>query len=112
MTYKPFSIVVVPFPFTDKSQTKKRPALVLSSTKHQKESHHVTLLMVTSAKNSAWPSDYQISALESTGLSSPSIVRQKIFTLDTRLIFKCIGELSPIDLSSVKKQLKVHLSDL
>ncbi len=30
MTYKQFDVVVVPFPFTDKAATKKRPALILS----------------------------------------------------------------------------------
>ncbi len=30
MTYEQFDVVVVPFPFTDTSGTKKRPALVIS----------------------------------------------------------------------------------
>ncbi len=30
MTYEPFDVVVVLFPFTDSSRTKRRPALVLS----------------------------------------------------------------------------------
>jgi hypothetical protein len=30
MIYKPFTIIVVPFPFTDSPETKKRPALVIA----------------------------------------------------------------------------------
>jgi len=30
-TFEKFSVVVVPFPFTDKSSSKRRPALVLSN---------------------------------------------------------------------------------
>jgi mRNA interferase MazF len=79
MTYKPFSLVSVPFPFTDKNQTKRRPALVLSQIHHQKKNGHITLLMITSAKNSTWESDHLMSTLENTGLSAPSIIRQKSF---------------------------------
>ncbi len=110
MIYNPFSIVVVPFPFTDKLQTKRRPALVLSQTIHQKETHHVTLLMITSAKNSDWESDYQIVDLTPTGLTAPSIVRQKIFTIDTRLVIECLGHLSEEDTKEIKNRLNLHLA--
>lgn len=109
MTYKPFSIVVVPFPFTDKEHVKKRPALVISTIEHQEQTQHITLLMITSAKNSSWQSDYLISSLDGTGLSSRSIIRQKLFTIDSRLIIKSVGELSSIDREIVLKLLINHL---
>lgn len=109
MIYEPLSIVVVPFPFTDKNHAKKRPALVIGSMDHQEQTQHITLLMITSAKNSAWPSDYLISSLENTGLTSSSIIRQKLFTIDSRLIIKNIGELSSTDTEEVLKLLKSHL---
>jgi mRNA interferase MazF len=68
--------------------------------------------MITSAKNSGWTSDYLISSLEGTGLSAPSIIRQKIFTIDFRLIIKCTGELSTSDTQEVIKQFKLHLASL
>jgi len=109
MTYKPYTIVVVPFPFTDKAQTKKRPAIVLSSLLHQEESQHITLLMITSAKNSGWKSDYLLRDLKETGLSVSSIVRQKIFTIDSRLVLRSIGCLSAHDKSAVIKALQKNL---
>jgi len=112
MTYNPFSVVVVPFPFSDRAQKKRRPAIVLSSPKHQKETDHITLLMITSAKKSSWPTDYLLNDLPETGLSSDSIVRQKIFTLDNRLIIKRIGDLSKTDKKNVLGELKTHLTHL
>lgn len=108
--YKPFSIIVVPFPFTDKDYTKKRPALVMSSLEHQEQTNHISLLMITSAKNSAWASDYVINVLEGTGIDARSIVRQKLFTVDSRLVIKSIGKLSSTDKSEVLKKLHNHLS--
>lgn len=109
MIYKPFSVVVVPFPFTDTIGVKKRPALVLSSEEYQKQTKHITLLMITSAKHSDWHGDYPITNLDSAGLKSDSIVRQKIFTLDNRLILDCIGKLSLKDRTAVSKNTQRHL---
>lgn len=109
MTYKPYSIVTVPFPFTDSAKNKTRPAVVLSSEAHQEQTEHVTLLMITSAKHSQWSSDHPINTLKTTGLSAPSVVRQKIFTIDTRLIFKTIGHLAHDDQKAIVKHLKEHI---
>ncbi len=105
-----YSVVVVPFPFADKNYEKKRPAVVLSDPSHQKSSGHTSLLMITSAKNSSWSSDHLIKDLESAGLNTSSVVRQKIFTLDARLIIKKIGKLSPQDQKSVTLKTQKHLS--
>jgi mRNA interferase MazF len=109
MTYDPFSIVTVPFPFVDKNQQKRRPAVVVSSKEHQTDTQYITLLMITSAKNSEWPSDYLITGLKNTGLTSPSIIRQKLFTIDLRLVIKTIGTLSTKDKNMAIKKLKKHL---
>lgn len=108
MIYEPFSIVVVPFPFTGLEYTKKRPAIVLSSSEHQLKNLHVTLIMLTTAKKSSWDNDYALSSLTGTGLTTQSIVRQKIFTIDSRLIIKAIGKLTLQDKDAVIKQLKTH----
>ncbi|MDR3492846.1 MAG: type II toxin-antitoxin system PemK/MazF family toxin [Gammaproteobacteria bacterium] len=108
-TYKPFSVVVVPFPFTDASQAKRRPAVVLSTEDFQKQTKHITLLMVTSAKHSQWHGDHKIIDLESAGLHAESIVRQKIFTLDQRIIIDSIGKLALKDKEAVIKYTHRHL---
>ena len=55
--FKIYSVVTVPFPFTDKNYTKKRPALVISQGEYQKHNHHCILAMITSAKQSQWKHD-------------------------------------------------------
>jgi mRNA interferase MazF len=88
VTYKIFDIVVVPFPFTDQNIDKKRPALVLSNDVFNEATDNCVLAMITSAKNPEWPLDIRISSLQKAGLSAPSKIRMKMFTLDGRLILK------------------------
>lgn len=103
--YKPYTIVAVPFPFTDKDYTKKRPALIISQEEHQKYTHHCVLAMITSAKQSQWKTDIIIQDIELTGLPGLSIIRSKLFTLDERLILRVLGELSERDQEAVKNML-------
>jgi len=102
-TFEKFSVVVVPFPFTDQNAVKKRPALVLSGEIFNDSAQHSVLAMITSAKNSYWPQDVVISDLLSAGLTSASIVRMKLFTLDNRLIIRKAGILADRDRPAVIK---------
>ena len=107
MAYKPFEVVVVPFPFTDRKADKRRPALILSDdTKFNKPSGHAVLAMITSQKNPDWPLDTTITGTHRTGLTAPSKVRMKLFTLDSRLIVKKIGTLTDSDKKAVGKALQ------
>ena len=107
MAYKPFEVVVVPFPFTDSKSDKRRPALILSDDiKFNTPSGHAVLAMITSQKNPDWPLDTAITSIRRTGLTAPSKVRMKLFTLDSRLIVKKIGTLTNRDKKAVGKALQ------
>ncbi len=110
--YSPFQVVSVPFPFTDKAQSKKRPALILSNLDFGQQAEHSVMAMITSAKNSAWPLDIPISDLDTAGLPSPSIVRMKLFTLDHRFILKTLGFLHEDDRKHVIQAVKGLFSTL
>ncbi len=107
MGYKIFDVVVVPFPFTDQKTDKKRPALVLSDAElFNDETQNCVLSMITSVRNPDWPLDIKIGSIKKAGLSVPSKVRMKLFTLDSRLIIKKIGDLAVKDREIVKSSLK------
>ena len=108
MIYKLFSILTVPFPFTDSLKSKRRPALVLSAKEFQAHTGHVTLLMITSAMHTSWFGDHKILDLNKTGLTRECIVRQKLFTIDLRLIINEIGQLSSEDINCVLQKIKEH----
>jgi len=102
VTFKAFDVVVVPFPFTDKTTTKRRPALVLSqANSFNKRVAHSVLAMITSASNSDWPLDIEIEDIDAAGLPYASIVRMKLFTLDDQLVIRKAGSLSTKDQEAV-----------
>ena len=112
MIYKKGDVVVLPFPFTDKSSAKRRPALVLSQNRFNTDTQQSIFAMITSAKNSSWASDIAITDTPSAGLNNDSIVRLKIFTLENQFIIRCIGALCNKDLAAVNQELnKVILVD-
>lgn len=107
MTFEPGTVVVVPFPFTDRRVAKRRPALVLSAEKaFHHTSGHVVLAMITSNRHDPWPLDVPVRDLASAGLTTASVVRMKLFTLDQRLVLKTAGKLAPEDHKKVRASLK------
>jgi len=106
VTYEQFDVVRVPFPFTDRAASKRRPALVISSRPVLHSVGQTVLAMITTAANSTWPLDHPIQNLRLAGLRQPSVVRLKVFTLDDRLILGKIGRLEGEDLAAVNRALK------
>ncbi len=104
MIFEPLDVVVVPFPFTDRRATRRRPALVVSSADFNRTHEQSILAMITSA-GSDWPSDVAIQGWRRAGLNVPCKVRFKLFTLDDALIIRKLGTLSKQDGEAVKSAL-------
>lgn len=51
--YKFGDVILVPFPFTDQTTTKKRPSIVVSSTDYQRHRSDLILIAITSVANPA-----------------------------------------------------------
>lgn len=106
MTCKPFDVVRVPFPFTDRPATRNRPALVLSASQSFNQlTGHAVMAMITAAENPVWVGDVLITDLVAAGLPKPSKVRLKLFTLDLQLVRGILGHLGPADIAQVRQTL-------
>ncbi len=110
MTFDRYAVVRVPFPFTDRTATRNRPALVLSDpVAFNAPAGHSVMAMITSDDNPPWPLDCTLAGLAAAGLPAPSKVRFKLFTLDHRLVRGEIGKLSPADADLVSAGLAALL---
>lgn len=106
MGFERYTVVRVPFPFTDRDTNKNRPAVVLSdSDAFNTPAGHSVMAMITSQANAPWPLDCSITDLTAAGLPAASKVRFKLFTLDHRLVRGELGKLAHIDVAAVRAAL-------
>jgi mRNA interferase MazF len=97
MAFERWDVVTALFPFTDAAVRKPRPVLVLSNEGFNQMHGHVIGSMITTGARSRWPSDHAIVDLLPTGLTHPSVVRWKLFTLPFTVIGRRIGTLGAVD---------------
>jgi mRNA interferase MazF len=94
-------VVLIPFPFTDLSGSKIRPAVILIVSDSD-----ITLVFITTQLK--WKEDFDV-ALEPTpgnGLKKKSIIRlNKLATLDKELVIGKIGNLLDKEIAIVNRNL-------
>ncbi len=98
-------IILLPFPFTDLSGNKTRPALVLIS-----NSLDVTAAFITTQIGWQESNDLLLSANSTNGLKRNSLVRlSKLATIDSGLVLGKLGEISKNELEELDKKLIITL---
>ena len=109
MTFKQFDTVEVPFPFTDKAEMKKRPAVVISSEySFQNYTDRSIMAMITSSKRKSWPLDTDMLIHpKEAGLTRECFIRMKIFTIDNNLVIRKIGRLNTKDTEHLKNSISL-----
>ena len=110
MTYDGHDVVVVPFPFRERGASKRRPALVVSSTSFNASHDQLVLAMITTATRTSWVSDVPITDLAVAGLPHTSVVRLKLFTLEVSLVLRRLGRLAGADARAVAASLAGNLA--
>jgi len=105
MIYDKWDIVLVPFPFTDLTKLKKRPALIVSPDEYNKKLD-VVIAFITSKLDVEYRfGDYKIQCWGESNLPKPSMIRMKFSTVDKSIILKKLGRLNEKDVIEFKKLL-------
>ncbi len=90
--YKLGTIILTPFPFTDLSGSKVRPALIISKTNPREQDVIVCFITSKPERNQ---SAVKINNTPETGLKIPSVVRlDKIATIEKKVV---LGELGKVE---------------
>ena len=100
-------IILVPFPFTDQSTSKKRPAVVISSKAYNIERPDLIIMAVTSQiKPASIIGEVIIQDWQAAGLLKPSAIKPVITTIEKPLIIKTMGQLKEDDQKALKASVR------
>jgi len=97
---EPGDVLLVPFPFTDQTAVKQRPAVVLSRRAYNQNHPDVILAPITGRFGGA--DEVVLVDWQTAGLAKASAVKPLLATFDKRLIRRRLGQLSPADLAAVR----------
>lgn len=99
-------IVLVPFPFTDQSATKRRPGVVVSSSSYHRERADLIIMAVTSQQRpSGTFGEVQIKEWQAAGLLKPSVVKPVLTTIEHTLVIRTLGRLKDDDQRALRQAL-------
>jgi mRNA interferase MazF len=108
-SYRFGDIVLVPFPFTDQSASKKRPAVIVSSHQHDRRRPDVLLMAITSqVRPSLSFGEVTVIDWKKAGFIKPGVVKPIITTAEKMLVIRKLGRLQTVD----EKALRHTLSSL
>jgi mRNA interferase MazF len=109
MAYVRGDVVLLPFPFTDLSGVKTRPAVVVNGAGYEVSTGNLIVAQITGRMH-ATTTDHPLTNWQGAGLLKPSVVRTKLATLSPALVQYKTGSLSPADMAGVDRCLRLALS--
>jgi mRNA interferase MazF len=107
-TYSFGDVVLVPFPFTDQTAAKKRPAVIVSIDAYQQQRPDVIVMAVTSQvlRRAGALGEVLIRDWQGAGLPKASLIKPVLATIEQRLILRKLGVLQSDDTQAVRLALR------
>jgi mRNA interferase MazF len=105
-SYNRGAVVLLPFPFSDQSATKLRPAIVANPT-HPSED--LIVVALSSVAGALLPGESQIQYWREAGLLHPSFLKRAIACVSANLVRKPLGTLQSSDLAQLDTALRTWL---
>ncbi len=100
-------VVLVPFPFTNQTTTKKRPAVVVSSPVYHRERPDIILMAVTSQmRPSTLFGEVIITRWKEAGLLKPSVIKPIFTTIEQGIVLRKLGRLEREDRKALQEMLE------
>jgi mRNA interferase MazF len=102
-----YNLILIRYPFTDLSSSKVRPAVIVNG---PHVSHDLLIVPITSHLTSLLPGEFQLTQWRAAGLNVPSAIKRGIYTVDSSLVIKFIGQLAAPDAIQLDTSLQMWLA--
>lgn len=104
-------VILVPFPFTDQTTSKKRPAVVISSAAYNRQRPDLIIMAITSqARPANRLGEVSLQRWQSAGLLKPSVIKPVVTTVHKGLVLKKLGRLTQDDVKRLEDALKAIIA--
>jgi mRNA interferase MazF len=96
-------VLLVPFPFTDQSGTKKRPAVVISSLAYNASRRDIVIMAITSQiRTPLGLGEAMVAHWQGAGLIKASVLKPVFTTIEQGLVLRVMGQLSAADILALR----------
>ena len=97
-------LVLVPFPFTDQSGTKKRPAVVVSSHGYNASRRDIVIMAITGqVRTPLGFGEAMVGDWQGAGLVKESVLKPVFTTIEQGLAVRVMGHLSAADIKTLRE---------
>jgi mRNA interferase MazF len=106
-SFSQHNVILVRYPFSDLSSSKVRPAVVVSA---PHISHDLLIVPLTSRLIGLLPGEFGVTEWQTAGLNVPSAIKRGLYTIETSIVLKLLGQLAPIDATRLEASLRARLA--
>ena len=98
------AVVLIPFPFSDQTSSKVRPAIVASP---PYPSDDLLVVGLTSMGGALRSGEFAVEFWREAGLLHPSFAKRAVASIESRLVRKALGKLRESDLAKLDEALRL-----
>jgi mRNA interferase MazF len=96
-------IILVRYPFSDLSNAKVRPAIIVNA---PHSSQDILIVPLTSKTGSLLDGEFVLSDSAAAGLNVVTAVKRGIYTVNRSLVIKTVGKLTDVDIEKLEQSLR------
>ena len=99
-------VILVRYPFSDLSNAKVRPAVIVNA---PHSSQDILIVPLTSKTGSLLDGEFVLADWAAAGLNVVTAVKRGIYTVNGSLVIKTVGKLADVDIEKLEQSLRTWL---